>query len=167
MIQSTFKIQKIHEILQLLGCNETENDLLKVLSSLKGEVEKVVNFPETTEQTVTVENVELLDLAGITDEKQILEVCSYNYTKSLFISILLPQVKLKNSETLYENAKNQCNKIGLTLKEKERKITQLSCHLTTAEVRSKLLEEQVTILEKDLKQQNVGTSDNLTDAIEV
>ena len=57
---------------------------------MKGEVEKVVNFPETTEQTVTVENVELLDLAGITDEKQILEVCSYNYTKSLFISILLP-----------------------------------------------------------------------------
>ena len=68
---------------------------------------------------------------------------------------------------MYENAKNQCNKIGLTLKEKERKITQLSCHLTTAEVRSKLLEEQVTILEKDLKQQNLGTSDNLTDAIEV
>ena len=27
--------------------------------------------------------------------------------------------------------------------------------------------EQVAILEKDLKQQNMGTSDNLTDAIEV
>ena len=76
-------------------------------------------------------------------------------------------MKLKNSETLHENAKNHCNKIGLILKEKERKITQLSCHLTTAEVKGKLLEEQVAILEKDLKQQNMGTSDNLTDAIEV
>ena len=76
-------------------------------------------------------------------------------------------MKLKNSETLHENAKNQCNKIGLILKEKERKITQLSCQLTTAEVKGKLLEEQVAILEKDLKQQNMGTSDNLTDAIEV
>lgn len=76
-------------------------------------------------------------------------------------------MKLKNSETLHENAKIQCNKIGLILKEKERKITQLSCHLTTAEVKGKLLEEQVAILEKDLKQQNMGTSDNLTDAIEV
>ena len=77
------------------------------------------------------------------------------------------KIKLKNSETLYENSKNQYQKIGLILKEKERKITQLSCYLTTAEVRSKLLEEQVAILEKDLKQQNMGTSDNLSDAIEV
>ena len=41
---------------------------------MKQEVEKVTNIPETTEESVIEDNIELLDLSGITDEKQILEV---------------------------------------------------------------------------------------------
>ena len=49
----------------------------------------------------------------------------------------------------------------------EKKSSQLDCKLATAEVKIKLLEDQVCLLEKDLKRENMGTSDNLSDAIEV
>ena len=67
--------QKIQEILLLLGCNKIENDLLKALSCLKGEVEKVITCnSETDEESLKDDSIELLDLEGITDEKQVLEV---------------------------------------------------------------------------------------------
>ena len=51
------------------------------------------------------------------------------------------------------------------LKEKDFKLTEVNCQLTTAELKMKLLEEQIAIFEKDLRR---GTSsDNLSDAIEV
>jgi len=65
-------VKKIQEILLLLGCNKTENDLLKALSCLKGEVEKVITCnSETDVESLKDDNIELLDLEGITDEKQI------------------------------------------------------------------------------------------------
>ena len=72
---SSSVFQKIQEILLLLGCNKTENDLLKALSCLKGEVEKVITcISETDEKSLKDDNIELLHLEGITDEKQVLEV---------------------------------------------------------------------------------------------
>merc|ERR1711983_617027 len=51
-------------------------------------------------------------------------------------------------------------------KESDRKLTQLTTQLTTADLKNRLFEDQVKMLERDLKAQNLGTSDNLNDAIE-
>jgi len=54
----------------------------------------------------------------------------------------------------------------LTSKESDRKLTQLTSQLATADLKNRLYEDQVKMLERDLKAQNLGTSDNLNDAIE-
>ena len=77
------------------------------------------------------------------------------------------QVKLKNSETLLERCKRKSEKLILTSKESDRKLNQLTSQLTTADLKNRLFEDQVKMLERDLKAQNQGTSDNLNDAIEV
>ena len=51
------------------------------------------------------------------------------------------------------------------LKEKDVKLTEVNCQLTTAELKMKLLEEQIELFEKDLR--GGSSSDNLSDAIEV
>ena len=76
-------------------------------------------------------------------------------------------MRLKNAETLSENLKRKSHKLQSSLKQSEKKSSQLVCKLATAEVKIKLLEDQVCLLEKDLKRENMGTSDNLSDAIEV
>ena len=64
-----------------------------------------------------------------------------------------------------ESLENKVKKLRTILKEKDFKLTEVTCQLTTAELRMKLLEEQIAIFEKDLRR---GTSsDNLSDAIEV
>ena len=60
---------------------------------------------------------------------------------------------------------SKVERLRTMLKEKDFKLTEVTCHLATAELKMKLLEEQIEIFEKDL---NRGTSsDNLSDAIEV
>ena len=49
---------------------------------------------------------------------------------------------------------------------RNKKTVKLESQLNTSLLKGKLLEEQVELLEKDLKNQNNGTSDNLNDAIE-
>ena len=54
------------------------------------------------------------------------------------------------------------------LKEKDFKLTEVNCQLTTSELKMKLLEEQIATFEKDLMRGRNGSScDNLSDAIEV
>ena len=60
---------------------------------------------------------------------------------------------------------SKVERLRTMLKEKDFKLTEVTCQLATAELKMKLLEEQIEIFEKDL---NRGTSsDNLSDAIEV
>ena len=69
---------------------------------------------------------------------------------------------------LLEKYEDRLEKLRATLKEKDFKLTEVTCQLTTAELKMKLLEEQIDIFEKDLKRMNDGSSsDNLSDAIEV
>ena len=69
---------------------------------------------------------------------------------------------------LLEKYEDRLDKLRATLKEKDFKLTEVTCQLTTAELKMKLLEEQIDIFEKDLKRMNDGSSsDNLSDAIEV
>ena len=75
------------------------------------------------------------------------------------------QAELRNREVRLESLGNKVEKLRTMLKEKDFKLTQVNCQLTTAELKMKLLEEQIAIFEKDLRR---GTSsDNLSDAIEV
>ena len=60
---------------------------------------------------------------------------------------------------------NKLEKLRTILKEKDFKLTEVNCQLTTAELKMKLLEEQIEILEKDHRRGS--SSDNLSDAIEV
>ena len=76
-------------------------------------------------------------------------------------------MRLKNAETLSDNLKRKSQKLQSSLKQSERKSSQLGFKLATAEVKIKFLEDQVCLLEKDLKREHMGTSDNLNDAIEV
>ena len=66
-----------------------------------------------------------------------------------------------------ERYKRKSEKLILKSKESDRKLTQLTTQLTTADLKNTLFEDQVKMLERDLKAQNLGTSDNLNDAIEV
>lgn len=66
-----------------------------------------------------------------------------------------------------ERCKRKSDKLILKTKESDRKLTQLTTQLTTADLKNRLFEDQVKMLERDLKAQNLGTSDNLNDAIEV
>ena len=67
-----------------------------------------------------------------------------------------------------EKFEDRVEKLRATLKEKDFKLTEVTCQLTTAELKMKLLEDQIDIFEKDLKRINDGSiSDNLSDAIEV
>ena len=83
------------------------------------------------------------------------------------VNVSLSQVRLKNAETLSDNLKRKSQKLQSSLKQSERKSSQLGFKLATAEVKIKFLEDQVCLLEKDLKREHMGTSDNLNDAIEV
>lgn len=76
-------------------------------------------------------------------------------------------MKLQNVENQFEKSKMKSENLNTRLEESKKKITKLTCQLNTSEVKTKLLEEQVEMLEKDLKNQHLGTSDNLNDAIEV
>lgn len=67
-----------------------------------------------------------------------------------------------------EKFEDRVEKLRATLKEKDFKLTEVTCQLTTAELKMKLLEDQIEIFDKDLKRINDGSiSDNLSDAIEV
>ena len=68
---------------------------------------------------------------------------------------------------MLERCKRKSEKLILTSKESDRKLTQLTSQLATADLKNRLFEDQVKMLERDLKAQNLGTSDNLNDAIEV
>ena len=69
---------------------------------------------------------------------------------------------------LLEKYEDRVDKLRATLKERDFKLTEVTCQLTTAELKMKLLEDQIDIFEKDLKRTNDGSSsDNLSDAIEV
>ena len=68
---------------------------------------------------------------------------------------------------MLERYKRKSEKLILKSKESDRKLTQLTTQLTTADLKNRLFEDQVKMLERDLKAQNLGTSDNLNDAIEV
>ena len=68
---------------------------------------------------------------------------------------------------MLERCKTKSDKLILKTKESDRKLTQLTTQLTTADLKNRLFEDQVKMLERDLKAQNLGTSDNLNDAIEV
>ena len=68
---------------------------------------------------------------------------------------------------MLERYKRKSEKLILKSKESDRKLTQLTTQLTTADLKNRLFEDQVKMLERDLKAQNHGTSDNLNDAIEV
>ena len=68
---------------------------------------------------------------------------------------------------MLERYKRKSEKLILKSKESDRKLTQLTTQLTTADLKNTLFEDQVKMLERDLKAQNLGTSDNLNDAIEV
>ena len=66
-----------------------------------------------------------------------------------------------------ERCQRKSEKLFLKSKESDRKLTQLTTQLTTADLKNRLFEDQVKMLERDLKAHNLGTSDNLNDAIEV
>ena len=68
---------------------------------------------------------------------------------------------------MLERCTRKSDKLFLKTKESDRKLTQLTTQLTTADLKNRLFEDQVKMLERDLKAQNLGTSDNLNDAIEV
>ena len=68
---------------------------------------------------------------------------------------------------MLERFKRKSENLYLTLKENDRRLTVLTSQLATADLKNRLLEDQVKILERDLKALNLGTSDNLNDAIEV
>ena len=68
---------------------------------------------------------------------------------------------------MLERCTRKSEKLILTSKESDRKLTQLTSQLATADLKNRLFEDQVKMLERDLKAQNLGTSDNLNDAIEV
>ena len=68
---------------------------------------------------------------------------------------------------MLERFKRKSENLYLTLKESDRRLTVLTSQLATADLKNRLLEDQVKILERDLKALNLGTSDNLNDAIEV
>ena len=68
---------------------------------------------------------------------------------------------------MLERYKRKSENLYLTLKESDRRLTVLTSQLATADLKNRLLEDQVKILERDLKALNLGTSDNLNDAIEV
>merc|ERR1712241_983141 len=112
--------------------------------------ENIVNDYTQDEDENDIESNEncILDVDGLIDETLILEV------------------RLKNAETLSDNWKRKSQKLQSSLKQSERKSSQLGFKLATAEVKIKFLEDQVCLLEKDLKRENMGTSDNLNDAIE-
>ena len=79
--------------------------------------------------------------------------------------ILKIEAELRNREVRLESLENKVGKLRGILKEKDFKLTEVTCQLTTAELKMKLLEEQLDILEKDLTRGS--SSDNLSDAIEV
>ena len=68
---------------------------------------------------------------------------------------------------MLERCQRKSEKLFLKSKESDRKLTQLTTQLTTADLKNRLFEDQVKMLERDLKAHNLGTSDNLNDAIEV
>ena len=89
----------------------------------------------------------------------------YSQSDWVTTSISLIQAELRNREVRLESLESKVEKLSTMLKEKDFKLTQVNCQLTTAELKMKLLEEQIAIFEKDLRR---GTSsDNLSDAIEV
>ena len=75
------------------------------------------------------------------------------------------QAELRNREVRLESLENKVGKLRAMLKEKDVKLTEVNCQLTTAELKMKLLEEQIELFEKDLR--GGSSSDNLSDAIEV
>ena len=69
---------------------------------------------------------------------------------------------------MLEKYEDRAERLKAILKEKDFKLTEVTCQLTTAELKMKLLEDQIEIFEKDLNRVNFGSSsDNLSDAIEV
>ena len=69
---------------------------------------------------------------------------------------------------MLEKYEDRAERLKAILKEKDFKLTEVTCQLTTAELKMKLLEDQIEIFEKDLSRVNFGSSsDNLSDAIEV
>ena len=76
-------------------------------------------------------------------------------------------MKLQNIENQFHKSRLKSENLNTKLEESEKKVTKLTCQLNTSEVKTNLLEKQVQMLEKDLKNQHLGTSDSLNDAIEV
>ena len=67
-----------------------------------------------------------------------------------------------------DRSKNLIERLSLLLKERDKKLTRLNCQKRTSEVKIKLLQDQVEMLENDLhKQHDNNAGDNLNDAIEV
>jgi len=73
---------------------------------------------------------------------------------------------LKNSETVLDRTKKATETLSILLKENKKELSQIKCQKETSDIKLKLLEDQVEMLQKDLKNQNTGNSDNLNDAIE-
>ena len=73
---------------------------------------------------------------------------------------------MKNIENQFDASKRKSETLRTKLHESDKKTVKLESQLNTSLLKGKLLEEQVELLEKDLKNQNNGTSDNLNDAIE-
>ena len=74
---------------------------------------------------------------------------------------------MKNSETVLDRTKKATETLSILLKENKKELSQIKCQKETSDIKLKLLEDQVEMLQKDLKNQNTGNSDNLNDAIEV
>ena len=138
------------------GESYDRTDLLSVIQHLHRTVNKYKlrtpqshhdHHKEEEEESDRAEEVNMIDVDNITDEKLKLEA------------------ELRNREVRLESLESKVEKLRLILKEKDFKLTAVTCQLTTAELKMKLLEEQIEIFEKDLTR---GTSsDNLSDAIEV
>merc|ERR1712198_288893 len=133
----------------------SSDDLLHNIAALKAAVKTMKEREESGEKVDPEEhidlddmNADLLDYENITDEREILEV------------------KLKNSETVLDRTKKATEALSILLKENKKELSQIKCQKETSDIKLKLLEDQVEMLQKDLKKQNTGNSDNLNDAIE-
>jgi len=153
-------VREIKEVIALLGepATASSDDLLHNIAALKAtvktmkerEAKESESEKEDPEEQLDLDDLEadLLDFENITDERKILEV------------------KLKNSETVLNRTKKATETLFLLLKENKKKLSQLKCQKETSDIKIKLLEDQVELLQKDIKNQNNGNSDNLNDAIE-
>jgi len=155
--QQETAVREIKATMAMLGepAITSSDDLLHNIAALKAAVKTMKEREESGEKVDPEEHIDLddmdadlLDYENITDEREILEV------------------KLKNSETVLDRTKKATETLSILLKENKKELSQIKCQKETSDIKLKLLEDQVEMLQKDLKNQNTGNSDNLNDAIE-